>query len=590
LFDSQGEIMTILIANIGKSDLAIKIDDYYIPVGFDRDEKNVNDTDLDENEKAIWEKNLRQEYICSQLCHELEVPYKKNGEFSFRELTKKILEEYEKNEGIWHHQINPDRIRGVIEKARKEFNLEKVYIFVTNQPEKIIDPKKNEEIDNRGYSTDSIHLFKIIQKWFKKEIPELDIVERVIPSNISAVDQDRLMNYYYKFFLEEITSSQEVLISIKGGTPQMQNALRMQALASSAMKQLFIEPKLSVKCLLAGKPSECQLTSYWRYMRTQKYQDVKNILESRWDFDGALQILDKWVNTLESLKRSGIPDLEKSKIGVELVIKSLELGISYLNLDNRGARNIINSTEGLALSKEFWKEYNSLLNIYTQCRIYWKLNQVANFLSRMASICEETLHKIIINLGGIKYFNEKKYPNSWYLDKSKVEPKLWKYFAEREEEDNANKFKNWDFQKSPYLLSNRFSKRNFVEALVIFRDKMKEIESWERIIDSLEKLDCWVEQRNTLIHSGVGVSKESMLEFINHEREYDKDIVACDPNKILTELTIILAELTIISNQNNKLLNRSENPFVGFEPTTPYYIYSEIKDWVIAKLIADGLE
>ncbi|MBW4598420.1 MAG: hypothetical protein KME29_02100 [Calothrix sp. FI2-JRJ7] len=34
--------MTILIANIGTSDLLIKIDDYYVPVGFDRSEPNID--------------------------------------------------------------------------------------------------------------------------------------------------------------------------------------------------------------------------------------------------------------------------------------------------------------------------------------------------------------------------------------------------------------------------------------------------------------------------------------------------------------------------------------------------------------------
>lgn len=547
LFDSQGEIMTILIANIGTSDLAIKIDDYYIPVGFDRDEKNVNDTDLDENEKAIWEKNLRQEYICSQLCHELEVPYKKNGEFSFRELTKKILEEYEKNEGIWHHQINPDRIRGVIEKARKEFNLEKVYIFVTNQPEKIIDPKKNEEIDNRGYSTDSIHLFKIIQKWFKKEIPELDIVERVIPSNISAVDQDGLMNYYYKFFLKEITSSQEVLISIKGGTPQMQNALRMQALASSAMKQLFIEPKLSVKCLLAGKPSECQLTSYWRYMRTQKYQDVKNILESRWDFNGGCEILQDWKILLRFWKKSTDDNnLSRNDELIANIIKVLKISDHCFNLDIQSAKAIIDSSSGSKLSPQLIEQikfYDYLLNLYTQCRIYDQLDQSANLLTTMASFCEGVLERIASKLG---------------------------------QRDNFR----------PYKKKNRYEKLAFCDQIINIHNDQEKKRNGKEILNHLESLSFWVDKRNDLIHSATGISKERMREAYNDQKRKDgnRDSTAsqlCHPDKIVETMTEILKNsLGLINSDYQCFVNNNQS----------YYIYSASRDWAITKMITEGLE
>ncbi len=89
--------MTILIANIGTSDLSIKIDDYYIPVGFDRSESNIDYRGLDQDEKAMWEKELRDSYIAGVLCPELNVKVEK-GRFSFRELTLKILEAYEQDE------------------------------------------------------------------------------------------------------------------------------------------------------------------------------------------------------------------------------------------------------------------------------------------------------------------------------------------------------------------------------------------------------------------------------------------------------------------------------------------------------------
>jgi len=167
--------MTILIANIGTSDLAVKIDDYYLPVRFDRSEPNLDQSNLTEDEKIIWSNDWRQDDIINKLCPEIgiEIYPDVTTKLSFRELTEKLLAVYEKDEAI--------------------------------------------------------------------------------------------------------------LVSIKGGTPQMQTALRLQAVASTISKQLFIDPQLSVKNILHGQPSPCQLTAYWKYMRNQNYKTVETLLE-RWDF------------------------------------------------------------------------------------------------------------------------------------------------------------------------------------------------------------------------------------------------------------------------------------------------------------------
>jgi hypothetical protein len=88
--------MTILIANIGNSDLAINIDGYYIPIGFDRNEPNIDDSGLTEDEKIVWDKEFRNSEIVSRLCPQLGVKVDR-GRYSFRELTRRILEEYEKD-------------------------------------------------------------------------------------------------------------------------------------------------------------------------------------------------------------------------------------------------------------------------------------------------------------------------------------------------------------------------------------------------------------------------------------------------------------------------------------------------------------
>ncbi|MEG3861094.1 hypothetical protein [Microcoleus sp. herbarium12] len=311
----------ILIANIGTSDIAVKIDDYYIPVGFDRTEPNLNESGLTEDEAIVWDAQFRQSYIIKDLCPELEVTVTKNNQqsFSFRELTQKLLAAYEKDEtGTWHDRIRPGRIWGVLKTATQDpkFQVKQAYIFVTDQPEFILDSKSGEQKPNKqGYPSDSIHLFSILKKWFEREMPDLELICKVIPQNISAVDRDELLNYYYQFFFQHIRSEQTILIGIKGGTPQMQLALTMQAIASSVTNQLFINPQLSPKNILRGQASECDFTSYWRYMRSQKYQDAKIILESRWDFRGAISILDGWLTTLKFLKPYSDPKSFAKKSG-----------------------------------------------------------------------------------------------------------------------------------------------------------------------------------------------------------------------------------------------------------------------------------
>ncbi len=45
--------MAILIANIGTSDLAIKIDDYYFPVGFEWNEPNLDKSGLTDDKYSL---------------------------------------------------------------------------------------------------------------------------------------------------------------------------------------------------------------------------------------------------------------------------------------------------------------------------------------------------------------------------------------------------------------------------------------------------------------------------------------------------------------------------------------------------------
>ncbi|MEG4022486.1 hypothetical protein [Microcoleus sp. S13C4] len=539
----------ILIANIGTSDLTVKIDDYYIPVGFDRNEPNIDESGLTEDEKTVWDAQLRQSYIISELCPELGVTVteNRNGQksFSFRELTQKLLAAYENDAtGKWHDRIRPGRIWGVLQTATQDpnFQVKKAYIFVTDQPEFILDPKSGQEKFNfLGYPSDSIHLFSILKKWFQQEMPDLELIDKIIPKPIPAVDRDELLNYYYQFFFQHIRSEQTILIAIKGGTPQMQLALTMQAIASSVTNQLFINPQLSVKNILNGKASECDFASYWRYMRSQKYQDVKIILESRWDFRGAISILDKWLATLKFLKPYiNDPKLSASNELLSRIVKTLEVGDYCLNLDIQTAKIFLKDNPQLAskLSKKLVKQvsnYDSLLNLYSQCCIYYNLDQIANFLSRMSSFYEGVLEETAKKL------------------------EIYRDFPNR---------------------TNRFEKRSFIGGKVQYRNKISEIEAWEEILLLLKSFDYWCDRRNELIHHGKGMSKERMKSLYPQAKAENSD--SCPPDRIIEHMAKILT--------SNLGIVKPEYLHQFVRTSTHHYIYSEVKDWAIAQLLHEGLQ
>ncbi|MCL2939178.1 MAG: hypothetical protein MGU50_22930 [Trichodesmium sp. MAG_R02] len=528
--------MAILIANIGTSDLAVKIEEYFIPVGFDRSEPNINidDPALTDDQKDMWnEQKLRHFFVTHSLCQELDVKVNLDNPrnpFSFLELTEKLLNAYEKDEEKWHSRIRPGRISGVIKTAVEKFKVKDIYIFVTRQ-----EPL---------HPQDSIYLFQILQKWFKKQ-DNIHLISEIIPTDIPAVDLDKLLNYYYSVFVKYISSDRELLISLKGGTPQMKTAISMQAFASSINKQIFIDPILSPAKILAGEPSECELTSYWRYMRNQKYQDVKVLLEKRWDFDGAIQLIKQWQDTLKFLDFH-LDDIQISKINylIYQVIEALKVANSYFNLDEITAKNhSANISE--KITNQF-QPYCLLLNLYTQCRIYYELNQMANFLVGISSFYEKVLETIADKLG-----QKQNFPS----------------------------------------LENRYKKRDFIDDCI---NKKKSIqsnkyESWLMILKGMNSLNYWCSLRNKFIHHGEGISQELMRKkyeernSLGHKQYYDrKDLEnACAPHKILDVMEQIL------DSDFNLLPNNKYQKYVGGDH---YYIYSAVRNWAIAQLMNEGLQ
>ncbi|MGK7872778.1 MAG: hypothetical protein AB4426_05530 [Xenococcaceae cyanobacterium] len=630
--------MTILIANIGTSDIAVKLnkdflkpyiqeqnipselaeqlDRYYLPIGFDRNEPNQDKAiaELDADQKKIWE---QRQNLISTLCDELQVKCNRNR-FSFRDLTSHLWQEYQKEDQKdskkWHSRLSPGRIWGVMNAAIEQAKVTTIYMFVTDQPEFEGEPQKR----NPGYDTDCIHLFHILKLWFSHEFGNnVQVKPVILPKAVSAIDLDGLLAEYYRFF-NQFDKSEKILISVKGGTPQMQTALRVQAISSDIDNQIYLEPELSLKNLLAGEPSNCRKISYWQYQRTQKYQTVKQLLNKRWDFDGARVILKQWQEILENLEKEEIEnnkDIQKSQNRIDSVIKALNIAVGYLNLDATHAESqAISSPVRLA---DWTTSYNHLLNLYTQCCLFWELDRIADFLTRMGSFYEETLHELIRALGGEQYFDRNNYPDDWYLNINEILNKnnaLAQEFYQAEcTLKKSSLVSSLNKQKKPKCIQNgiwinplkknlfkfpgRLTKRNFVQSLTNTQ-KVDKTDSQD-MIAAMKALDYWMAKRNQLIHGAKGVSKLRMKEAFKNDKAlvkagqmnnkdiYDTVSLACDADQILVQMSIIVQRTLklmkispppLIMNPNQEYLN----PDTDF-----YYLYSDIRDWVINQLNQD---
>ncbi|MCZ8224074.1 MAG: hypothetical protein O9324_08980 [Microcystis sp. LE19-84.1B] len=564
--------MTILLANLGTSDLSIKVtvdsQNYYFPIDFLSNEPNLNKKlkDLDNERRTIWD-NMYQgfNYVPnSQVYQDLGFPTQKQA---VRELTKALQSSYQKESHKWHSLIRPTRIGSVIQKA-VAMGASKAYIFVTNQP--------------TSHPQDTIYLFQIIQQWVQQEYPAFELIQKELQLNLDPQNpnlEDLVLEYYYnqlnEIYLEE-NSSQEstILVNVKGGTLHQKTALKIQAIASDFKNLLFIDPILDLNQLLEGKNSECQLTSYWLYQRNQKYQTVKLLLQKRWDFDGARVILKDWQETLIYLAKQ-VPkiasDTQKEQEKLTEILTRLDFAVSCFNLD----KNALKDNEQM--------EHNFWLNLYTQCRIYWGLDEIANFLIRLSSFYEVTLNELIMGLRGQKYLINNNQNQYLAFVRSKASQEFCNKFEELEPDFKRRERRE---RRDLYTLVNRYSKRNFVQILIEI-DHPDRLELWQQILASLVKLDYWFDNRNALIHSGRGVSVQTMINQLEEDKRIgtdDKDKYKADPDKACHPNNI-LGEVLNIAVHTYQLLGQKSSPYVGWDKNTPYYLYSQLRDEICQQLI-----
>jgi hypothetical protein len=470
--------MSILIVNIGTSDISVKIGDRFFPIGFDRAERNLQLPEVGSLDAELW--NNRDTRIREMAHSELgmDLGSLKGGQLPpFRSLTQALLAAYQRDPDTWHPRIRISRIGGFIQHGIGSPNsVSRVYCFVTDQPEQ----------EKFGHPLDTIHAFDIIQLFYKASDPLSEIVFEKKVVDFKAVDEDQLFDYYFEFF-QNCKREEATLISTKGGTPQMQAALKIQSIAADLKTLVFLEPKLNISRLLAGEFSEYDRIAYWRYQQTQKYHTVQKLL-ARWDFAGAVTLLKDWQDTLQSLIDAQVTqhrsELAAQRALIEKVAQGLETAVDCFNLDHRSA-----SERWQEDDSELGTRIASILNgydlpqaLYAQCRIYMDLREIAHFLARMGSFYEATQVRVLESLG----------------------------------ETTQNR-------------KNRFEKIQRIRAIATDL-------SCESIILLWEKLDFWYGIRNDITHQSKGVNEEQI------EKEYDnRDILkyadACSYDEILEGVT-----------------------------------------------------
>ena len=443
---------------------------------------------------------------------------------------------------------------------------------------------------------------------------------------MAAVDQDGLFDVYYQVLNRECDRHCTTLISIKGGTPQMQTALRVQAISSQIERQIYLEPELQAKLILEGEPSPCRRVSYWRYQRTMKYQTVKQLLQ-RWDFDGARVVLSDWKETLATLESSQTENGEALNASRELVdvnVRALGTAVALMNLDTRGAkREHENRLDAISeLANQYSYPQNSLyrlLNLHTQCCLFWQLDRMAEFLIRVGLFYEETIHDLFRQLdpkNGHFYFNRVNYPDDWYLKTNQVVnyPQLAHRFYQLEcgmgnsslvrkvKEQHCLVKGSW---KKPlrglFKLPGRPTKRNFLQALIEVQDKVIQKKAVGDMMAAMQALDYWCVKRNQIIHGAKGISKSRLLEVLQEDRQREGDQssmngdiqatigVACQPDEICDRMTQIITSAFAIVNSalpEPRLVPLPEGTTIA-SPSEPFYLYSDIRKWVSDRLDDD---
>ena len=605
--------MAILIANLGTSDLSVRPQgkDVYLPVQFDRNEPNLVLPEPGSPEADIWQQ--REALVCDLLCPELGVAVTLSPQgkpsFRFREFTEKLWQAYQQDPSTWANRIRPGRIWGVMKSAQERFGLTKAYLFVSDQVS--------------AHPQDTIYVFELLQHWLKDEMPDLTVEKVTIPPEIALNKDDPLLEFYAGFFnrlsrefrdqLQPPTSKTNdssdasidpseppttnpdlVLVSIKGGTGQMQTALRIQAIASAIQHQAMLEPQMTVNNVLQGKPSPCKAGVYWQYAKSQRFQTVRLLLNERWDFDGAATILNDWQQFLSWLVENDLADLEVKASAAHLreVVAMLRTAQNAWNLAQEDAYRLATSPNyaeaGAAshLADLVSDEgYDSLLNLYTQCRILWKHGQTANFLVRMSSFYEEAQLQMLKVLGGEQVLVGDL--EDWMLDAKKVKAmndgELWQTLrANVMALPYHERFENHPFHRTPrFKIMGRDNKSALLKTLLMLQPDTIQA-SGRQLLEELGQLDFWASSRNKIIHQSSGLSPTKLDSYLKQEakgpRPHPLAKTACRAGDILSVMSCVCA------SDLNLVRPTYQQKYLAGIGKGHFYIYGEARRWALEQL------
>ena len=577
--------MTILFANLGTSDISVKIDGYYIPC-VNRDEpnmvspdpKNVAKVQTWENSPTLISDYFEQNFQIISPKQRSENPNKRPKiKINFREITKALAGNYDQLANI----IRIDRILGVIKKSAeisKAFAPDqslKIYLFLTDQsPVDLLD---------------TLYAYSIVEKYLNNLpqdylVSDWELNKIIIPQDIPVAqqDEDKILNFYLEKVSEFYQKQELVLFSIRGGTPFMQTGLRLTAFAMGLRQQVFIEPQLNAERVLMGEPSECRLISYWRSQKQRELQTIKKLLE-RWDFDGVRVILGDWRKNLKSLQTIDLPDSDKlsESLGiVDAMERETQMALDCWQLDFGDARS---KAAGLA-NEEKRDQYleligepsvsqltpNQLLlfNLYAQSKISFECNEIVRFIYGFSTFHEVSQLESIVKLSPADSLQEGDWGYNLVFEhwsrsqkenmKKELRKKLEKRLdiSEKEAEAEVKKFHCF------IPLKNRIIRSCVIGALTnaLTNPENKKFST----IEFFNNLDFWYDKRNKLVHAGDGISQERIIT-LHLERDQEKYKEASRYDSIIVKMQKILIRLY------GESLFKSKN-------LDGYFIYDQVRD------------
>jgi len=274
---------TILVATIGTRDLALYCDDY--------------------NQQWLNVGNAFQSNIDQEESQAVTIQYQLEKQGTFREITKYLLENWEK----YQDRIKPIIIGKLIEDYQAK--IDTVYLIVTNQ-EGVALPKY--------CSKDSLYSGEVIKKYLEKNYNFKVKIFKQGQQNENPSDFEEMFTWWQKFWDvidPNKKNNQNLLLCLKGGVNQSSEAARITAITRFEENVIFFDFEEDIQDNLKGNPSP--YTAPFKgvnYLWSRKQAEALRLLD-RCDYEGVNSIL------LPYYQDSNNEDIRKLKLYLSKAIK-----------------------------------------------------------------------------------------------------------------------------------------------------------------------------------------------------------------------------------------------------------------------------